>query len=206
MYRIANKFIGSGGKSFIDYYNKNIRPLPRGYKLKYHDSWCACYVSCILHMYGYRNSNYFECSCQHMFNNLIKLGYKSSKTNVQVNDIVFYDWGNGGYLDHVGIVTGVNGNYITVTEGNKNNKVDTRYININSKYIVYIVHMGICRGSKGDSHTNTSIPYEKLSNEVIQGVYGNGIDVRYNNIKKHYKNFTMQDMKKVQDIVNRKLM
>ena len=198
MYNLASNYIGRGGKYFIDYYNKNINPLPRYYRMKYNDSWCACFISCLFHMQGYKNSNYFECSCQYLYNNLIKLGYRSDLFDVKVNDIVFYNWNGKGYLKHVGIVSNVNDDYITVIEGNKNNKVGSRLINIHSKYIAKIVHM---RLSNSDV-CNTKINYKKLAREVIQGLYGNGITNRYANIKKVYNNFTMQDMYKIQSIVN----
>lgn len=40
----------------------------------------------------------------------------------QQGDVCYYDWDGGG-ADHVGIVVAVNGNSVTVREGNKNNQV-----------------------------------------------------------------------------------
>ena len=56
-------------------------------------------------------------------------------------DIIFYDWqdsgigDNTGVPDHVGIVEKVSGSTITVIEGNKNNAVERRNIQVNGKFI-----------------------------------------------------------------------
>ena len=56
-------------------------------------------------------------------------------------DIIFYDWDdtgsgdNKGNPDHVGIVEKVSGSTITVIEGNKNNAVGRRTIQVNGRYI-----------------------------------------------------------------------
>ena len=56
-------------------------------------------------------------------------------------DIIFYDWDdtgsgdNKGNPDHVGIVEKVSGSTITVIEGNKNDAVGRRTIQVNGRYI-----------------------------------------------------------------------
>ena len=55
--------------------------------------------------------------------------------------MIFYDWqdsaegDNKGTPDHVGIVEYVNGDYIHVIEGNKNDAVGERTIKVNGRYI-----------------------------------------------------------------------
>ena len=59
----------------------------------------------------------------------------------QPADIVMYDWDDNGvgdctgYPEHVGIVEAVNGNTITVIEGNMSNKVGERALQVNGRYI-----------------------------------------------------------------------
>ena len=56
-------------------------------------------------------------------------------------DVIFYDWqdkgvgDNKGSSDHVGIVEKVEGNTITVIEGNKNDAVGRRKLQVNGRYI-----------------------------------------------------------------------
>lgn len=126
----------------VELYNK-ISPLPRGYKLKLTDAWCAAFVSAVSYSCSMTDIVYPECSCGEM----LKL-YKANNAWVEDDaykpspgDVIFYDWGdagegdNTGWPDHVGIVTNVTGEWITVVEGNKKNKIDTRTIKVGSKFI-----------------------------------------------------------------------
>ena len=84
-----------------------------------------------------------ECSCNRMITLYKKLGrfIEDDSYTPQKADIIFYDWNdngigdNKGQADHVGIVVSVNGTSIKVIEGNKNNAVEYRTINLNGKYI-----------------------------------------------------------------------
>lgn len=92
-----------------------------------------------------------------------------------IGDIIFYDWhdngigDNTGLSDHVGIITEIEKNIMTVMEGNKNNKVGKRYITINGKYI---------RGYAQPKYESRpyQIAYLEVAKEVIQGVWGNGME------------------------------
>lgn len=135
---LAKKYIGVVGyskthKEIIDYYNKNCKPLPRGYKVKYNDEWCATFVSFILLHFNCVKPP-FECGADRMYRKCLK--NKQIYKKPKVNDIVFYSWKCNGYVNHVGIVSKINGDMITVIEGNKGNKVGTRNIKYNSKYIM----------------------------------------------------------------------
>jgi hypothetical protein len=52
-------------KKIIDLYN-TISPLPRGYKVKYTDAWCATYVSAMGVAAGLQDIILSECSCEKM--------------------------------------------------------------------------------------------------------------------------------------------
>lgn len=129
-------------KPIIDLYN-TYKPLPRRYKVKYTDSWCATFCSAVAIAAGYADIIPLECSC----GNLIAL-FKARGRWVENDayipapgDFIFYDWddsGKGdctGWPDHVGIVTEVSGSSIRVIEGNKNDAVDYRTISVNARYI-----------------------------------------------------------------------
>ena len=50
-------------------------------------------------------------------------------------DIIFFDWGNDGTIDHVGIVESVSGGTVNTIEGNSGDKVARRSYRIGSSNI-----------------------------------------------------------------------
>lgn len=129
-------------KKIIDVYNAH-KPLARGYKVKYTDSWCATFVSACAIKVGYTDIIPLECSCNQMINGFKKIG-RWCEDDAHVpspGDVIFYDWqdsgkgNNKGSSDHVGIVEKVEGSTITVIEGNKNDAVGRRKLQINGRYI-----------------------------------------------------------------------
>ena len=50
-------------------------------------------------------------------------------------DIIFFDWGNDGSIDHVGIVESVTNGVVNTIEGNSGDKVARRSYNIGSNSI-----------------------------------------------------------------------
>jgi len=143
----AASFIGckeSNGthRQIIDIYNAH-KPLARGYKVKYTDSWCATFVSAMAIKCGLTNIIPTECGCGPMIELFKKLGawQESDMYIPQPGDIIFYDWqdtgagDNAGWSDHVGIVEKFSGGVITVIEGNKNDSVSRRNIKANGRYI-----------------------------------------------------------------------
>lgn len=117
-------------KKIIDGYNQ-ITPLPRGYRVKYSDAWCSTFVSYILYKCKCKHKIY-ECSADKMY---IKCKKYLIDDDVQINDLIFYDWNNDKHCDHVGIVQRVTKKYVYVIEGNKDRAVGIRKILRNSKYI-----------------------------------------------------------------------
>ena len=53
----------------------------------------------------------------------------------KAGDIIFFDWGNNGTIDHVGIVESVNGGTVNTIEGNSGDKVARRSYRIGSSNI-----------------------------------------------------------------------
>lgn len=139
---IGYKESNGSHKAIIDIYNSQ-KKLPRGYRVKYADEWCATTISAIAVKLGYTDIMPTECSCSKM----IEL-YKSIGCWVETDSVVpapgwilFYDWqdngkgDNKGSADHVGVVEKVVGNTITVIEGNYSQSVKRRNIAVNGKYI-----------------------------------------------------------------------
>lgn len=129
-------------KQIIDVYNSH-KPLARGYKVKYTDSWCATFVSAVSIKCGYTDIIPTECSCQKMIALFQNLGaWNESDSRVpNAGDIIFYDWQDNGVGDnvgnseHVGIVEKVSGKTITVIEGNYSDSVKSRTLTVNDRYI-----------------------------------------------------------------------
>ena len=129
-------------KEIIDIYNSQ-KPLPRGYKVKYTDAWCATFISALGVKLKCTDIILTECSCQKMIQKFKDAGCWQENENItpKVGYIIFYDWqddGKGdatGWADHVGIVESVSNGKITIIEGNYNTKVARRTLEVNARYI-----------------------------------------------------------------------
>ena len=166
-------------KAIIDVYNSQ-KKLPRGYKVKYTDEWCATFVSAVAVKLGYTDIIPTECGCEKMIELFKGLGswVENENRTPKPGDIIFYDWqdngvgDNRGSSDHVGIVEKVSGGQITVIEGNKGEAVSRRYLKVNGRYI---------RGygvPKYDTEvkTTTKKSVTTIAREVLAGKWGNGTE------------------------------
>lgn len=147
---IAKKYVGckeSDGshRKIVDLYNSH-KPLARGYPLKYTDAWCSGFASAVAIEAGLTDIIPTEVGCgKHV--DLFKEKGRWVENDAYVpapGDYIFYDWDDGsnykdtdnvGGPDHVGIVCEVSGGKITVIEGNKNNAVGFRTLDVNGRYI-----------------------------------------------------------------------
>jgi hypothetical protein len=194
----AKKWIGkneSDGshKEIIDIYNRR-KPLPRGYKVKYTDKWCAPFVSAVFIALGYDYDIPVECSCGKMISLAQNAGIwvENDAYIPKPADIILYDWDdngigdNTGWADHIGIVEKVENGVITVIEGNFNNAVARREIAINGRYIRgYIT-------PKYDTEKEETIETSKVeyypqhtgtSNSLVDALKSLGIDSSMNHRK-----------------------
>lgn len=143
----AKKWIGlkkSDGsyQVILDTYN-GYKPLPRGYKVKVGDQWCATFVSACAIAAGVAGIVPIECSCQRQIEGWKKIGcwVEDDAYVPSPDDVIYYDWddsGSGddkGWADHVGIVETCDGKTMTIIEGNKGGKVARRTLKVNARYI-----------------------------------------------------------------------
>lgn len=131
-------------KAIIDKYNSH-KPLARGYKMKYTDAWCSCFVSYLSIECGYTDIIPTEVGCGKHIELFKKIGeWVEADSHVpEPGDIIFYDWkddGKGENKDgasHVGIVISKPDKLkkFKVIEGNMDNKVGERTMKVNAKYI-----------------------------------------------------------------------
>lgn len=168
-------------KEIIDVYNSH-KPLARGYAVNWKtDPWCATFVSAVAVKLGYTDIIPTECSCSRMVELLKKIGaWQENDAYVpKAGDIMFYEWedsgvgDNTGSPDHVGYVEKVEGDTITVIEGNYSDSVKRRTMKVNGKYI---------RGygvPKYDAEPVTqpvvaTKTITQIAREVLKGKWGNG--------------------------------
>lgn len=129
-------------KKIIDIYNSH-KPLARGYKLKYTDSWCSGTISALAIACDATDIIPTEVGCEKHIALFKKQGIwvEDDSFTPLPGDIMFYDWDdngkgdNTGHSDHVGIVEKISGDTITVIEGNYSNSVKRRTLKVNGKYI-----------------------------------------------------------------------
>lgn len=204
---IAKQFIGARQwgaqhRQIIDGYNR-ISPLPRGYRVKYNDNWCAAFVSYVMHKAGYKGP--FECSANRLREAMKKAGYQISDIGA-TGDIIFYDWNTDGWSDHVGIIVSYNNGIYKVIEGNHMHAVGYRTISKNSDTIQGIFRLPCDKKktekkteTKTETKTGTKRITKKLIADVIEGKYGNG-KARVETLRK-----AGYDPDKVQKAVNKAL-
>ena len=171
-------------KSIIDIYNGYKGKLPRGIKMKYDWSWCACTWSALAIKLGYTAIMPIEISCGYLIDAAKKLGvWKENDDYIaQPGDAVLYDWDdsgkgdNTGWPDHVGTIieTHKSAGYFVVMEGNYSDSVKKRTLSINGKYI---------RGFITPKYDNNTVSAPKkeagkgvktIAREVIAGTWGAG--------------------------------
>lgn len=139
---IGKKEADGSHRSIIDLYNSHT-PRARGYKVSYTDAWCATCVSAVAIKLGYTDIIPLECGCEEFVKLAKKMGIwvENDAYTPQIADIILYDWDDSGagdctgHSDHIGYVTAVSGKNLTITEGNMSNKVGTRKITVNARYI-----------------------------------------------------------------------
>ena len=173
-------------RAIIDRYNAQ-KALPRGYRVQYTDAWCATFVSSVAIEAGFEKIMHTECSCPQMIALYKAIGrwVENDEYTPKPGDIIMYDWqdsgsgDNHGTPDHVGIVVSVSDGRMKIIEGNINNAVGYRNIQVDSRYI-----RGYC------------VPdYAKVSDDVGVG----GLDAMYQKID-NVPDWAMDTVKK---LVNR---
>lgn len=169
-------------KHFVNEYNM-IRPLPRGYRLKGSDEWCAAFLSFLSFKRKALEVLPAECSCIQMRKKLLEKGAQiikpKSDEDLKAGDIVFYRFGKAN-PNHVGILYGfpkvsANERKWQVLEGNKSQTVDFRYIHFNDKNIHSILRPAWENVSREtcDPDIMDLGEYVDVANDVIKGRYGN---------------------------------
>ena len=98
----------------------------RWYGFEEYQPWCACFVSWCADQCGYIDAGVIPkfslCSAGVEWFQARGQFMDSSYTPVE-GDLIFFDWGTDGSIDHVGIVVNVEDGFVNTIEGNSSNKV-----------------------------------------------------------------------------------
>ena len=100
--------------------------------------WCACFVSWCADQSGYIQSGVIPkfSLCSDGVKWFESKGrFRDGSYTPVAGDIIFFDWGNNGTIDHVGIVESVSGGTVNTIEGNSGDKVARRSYSIGSSNI-----------------------------------------------------------------------
>ena len=140
----AQKWLGTkeedgSHREIIDRYNAHI-PLPRSYAVSYEDAWCAVFESVVAMECGLTDIIPPECGCDPQIALFQNLGcWEEADDYVPLpGDLIYYHWdceklGDCTCVtDHVGIVVATAGRFVKVIEGNKDNDVSYRYIQVDA--------------------------------------------------------------------------
>ena len=131
-----------GHRQILRVYNA-IRPLPRGYEMGEGDPWCAAFVSAVGAACGLSAVLLPECGCESMIALYRAAGRweEADEAVPRPGDLIFYDWQDAGpgdcrgEADHVGLITAVEGDLLTVIEGNLSDRVGERRLYAGARFI-----------------------------------------------------------------------
>ena len=131
---------GDGRQQMIVQLYNQIQPLPRGYKLKAGDPWCAAYVSACAYVVGVQPEIIKpECGAHEMFQKYMETQRDKGGAEAERGDLVFYDWNSDGRIDHVGVCTERLEDTLQIIEGNFSGKCQIRHIKAADPVIYGIV-------------------------------------------------------------------
>ena len=163
-------------KKTIDLYNSH-KPLAQGYKMKYTDAWCACYVSAMAIGCGLTDIIPLEVSCGRYITLAKQKGIwvESDSYTPKQGDLILYDWDDTGSgdaasgADHIGIVVSVSGKSIKVIEGNNGDAVAYRTIQVNGRYIRgFVTPKYASKATSGGSQPPATPTTEHKVGDVVQ--------------------------------------
>lgn len=157
-------------KDLVDKYNA-VKPLPVGYKVKYTDDWCAVFVTVLMDLAGAAPYTGQECGV-HRFSLLFKKrGLWIGLVKPRVGDIIIFDWRKDGWNDHIAIVEKLDGNVVTVIEGNTSKRVARRTYKYNDWRISSYARP---KYPSGENNPKKRQNNDDIAREVIAGEWGNG--------------------------------
>ena len=136
-------------------------------------AWCAAFVSVVCKEAGVDAP--WSTSCNAQIAEWKKRGCYYTDRNIQVGDIVYYNWDNIDDADHVGICTYIDNNgTLTITEGNygdyanSQTKVTNRYIKTSYRYIYGYARPKFTNSTPTSTTTTAPVADKVVTIEVKQ--------------------------------------
>lgn len=209
--KLADSWLGKNEKDgsykeIIDIYNSYKGKFPRGLKMQYSWSWCACTWSALAIKLGYTDIMPIEISCGELIKVAKDMGcwIENDEYIPEPGDAILYDWQDSGkgddvsWPDHIGLVRAVdkNSGYFVTIEGNYNDAVKKRTVSINGRYIRGFIHPKYDRSDVANNVIIANKSIDQVAHEVIDGSWGSGED-RKNRLEANGYNY-----REVQDRVN----
>lgn len=100
--------------------------------------WCACFVSWCAEQCGYIENGMFPkfSLCSEGVKWFDSRGqFRDGSYVPAAGDIIFFDWGNDGTIDHVGIVENVADGQVNTIEGNSGDRCQRQSYSVGNSYI-----------------------------------------------------------------------
>ncbi len=117
---MKNKIIELARNQLGNNYQKYCKDMGYNYRIE----WCACFISWLAKKLGITDIIPVDIGCNSQIKKFKSLGVWHTDRNFRSGDIIFYDWDISGDADHVGIIEEINGNMLSVIEGNAGNYPD----------------------------------------------------------------------------------
>ena len=144
-------------RQIIDLYNSHT-PRARGYTVQYSDAWCDATVSAAFIKLGATDLiGGTECGVEEHVKLFQKAGIwiEDGTITPKPGDIIVYNWDQGyqpnnGYADHIGIVESTGGGKIVTIEGNYNDSVARRVLDVGTGNIRGYARPKYAHGSTGN--------------------------------------------------------
>lgn len=159
-------------RRIIDVYN-TLSPLPRGYRMRYADSWCAASVTVAAMETDNAKVIPPECGCGEMKRYAEQRNiWAGPDYRPKLGDLILYSWNQDDWPDHIGIAINYDKNtdLIRAIEGNYKDQIKVREIVGGSGYINgYICPKYETLDGQDDPELRA------VAEAVIRGKYGNGL-------------------------------
>ena len=159
-------------RRIIDAYN-TLSPLPRGYRMRYADAWCAASVTVAAMETDNAKVIPPECGCGEMKKYAKQRNiWAGPDYRPKLGDLILFSWNQDDWPDHIGIVCSYDKNtdLIRSIEGNYSDQIKVREIVGGSGYINgYICPKYETLDGQDDPELRA------VAEAVIRGKYGNGL-------------------------------
>ncbi|MBG9985043.1 CHAP domain-containing protein [Aerococcaceae bacterium DSM 111022] len=176
--KIADGYLGvnqydARHRALVADYNR-VSPLPVGYPLKVEDDWCAAFVTVVGDKLGIAGLIPRECGVQRQILLCQDMGIWIGRELPQPGDLIFWDWNQNAWSDHVGFVESVSADgYVTTIEGNSNRRVEKNIFHYLATSISGYARPRYLAESADGNAVRLVVP-ASVVDAVMRGEYGNG--------------------------------